>query len=287
VLSVASDAFLTKDNLLNLLDQWAPVGIMACGVTLVFIAGGFDVSIGAIYAAAGVIAAEQANALGVVPGLLCGAGAGLAIGALNGLAVTYGRINPFMGTLASQYIVRGLALAISGGFLVQVELSGFDTLGRGRFLDVRYSVYLWIFIIVVSFVLLHLSKLGRHLYAVGGNAEAAQLSGIAVNRVRGLTYAASGLCAGVAGTVAASRVSTGQADAGIGIEFSVIAAVVIGGTSLLGGVGAVWRTVVGVLILAMISNGFVLLNVSSTYQQMIFGGIILAAVAVDAWTRRA
>ena len=147
-------------------------------------------------------------------------------------------------------------------------------------------MYLFAGVILVAGLLLHRTTFGRYMYAAGGNAEAARLSGVRVDLVKGSTYAISGLCAGIGGMIVASRVNTGQSDAGVGIEFDVIAAIVIGGTSILGGAGAIWRTVLGVLMLAMIQNGFNLLNVSAVYQRIIYGAIIIGAVGIDAWSRR-
>jgi ribose transport system permease protein len=286
-LSFASDVFLKQQNFMNILDQWSAIGIIAVGSTLVFIAGGFDLSISAVYALAGIIAAKAANSLGVPVGLFLGCLIGLGVGIVNGAIVTVGRINPFMATLASSLMIRGLALAVSGGFLVRVaDEKGFDVIGRGEFLGAKYSVYLFAGVILVAALLLHRTTFGRYMYASGGNAEAARLSGVRVNLVRASTYAFSGLCAGIGGMIVASRVNTGQADAGIGLEFDAIAAVVIGGTSILGGAGAIWRTVLGVLMLAMIQNGFNLLNVQAVYQRIIYGAIIIGAVGIDAWSRR-
>jgi ribose transport system permease protein len=286
-LSFASDVFLKQQNFMNILDQWSAIGIIAVGSTLVFIAGGFDLSISAVYALSGIIAAKAANSLGVPVGLFLGCLIGLGVGIVNGAIVTVGRINPFMATLASSLMIRGLALAVSGGFLVRVaDDTGFDVIGRGEFLGAKYSVYLFAGVILVAALLLHRTTYGRYMYASGGNAEAARLSGVRVNLVRASTYAASGLCAGIGGMIVASRVNTGQADAGVGLEFDAIAAVVIGGTSILGGAGAIWRTVLGVLLLAMIQNGFNLLNVQAVYQRIIYGAIIIGAVGIDAWSRR-
>jgi ribose transport system permease protein len=285
-LSIASDVFLTWTNLVNILDQWAPVGIMACAATLVIIAGGFDLSVGAIFAVAGITAAKVASATSPELGFLAGIGIGLALGVGNGLLVTVGRVNSFIGTLASSFMIRGFALVLSGGFLVIVDDPGFQRLGSGEFLNVKYPVYVFAGVALLTTFLLGWTTFGRYVYAVGANPAAARLSGVRVDRVRAATFALSGLSAGIAGVVVSSRVSTGQADAGIGIEFSVIAAVVLGGTSIYGGEGAIWRSVLGVLFLAMIGNGFNLLNINPTYQQIIQGAIIVAAVAVDAWTRR-
>lgn len=284
-LSVSSSAFLTKTNLLNILDQWSAVGIIALGWTFVVIAGGFDLSVAAVYAVAGVIAAMAANELGPALGLLFGCLVGLGFGAVNGIAVTLGRINPFMATLASGIVIRGVATAVTGGLLISVTNPDFEVLGGASFLDAKYSVYLFAGVILVTGIVLHRTTFGRYVYASGGNAEAARLSGVRVNLIRASTYMICGLCAGIGGTIVTSRVAQGQADSGIGLEFDVIAAVVIGGTSILGGDGAIWRTVLGVLLIAMIRNGFNLLSIDPVYQQMFFGGIIAAAVAVDAWTK--
>jgi ribose transport system permease protein len=286
-LTASSDVFFTSENFLNVLDQSAAVGLMACGGTLVIIAGGFDLSVGAIFAISGVIAAQMATRTDPALAILLGALSGLVLGAVNGLLTTAGRINPLVTTLASSIIIRGLALVITGGFLVTVADKSFSTLGRGDFaLDVKWSIVIWLVFALITGFLLARTTFGRHIYAAGGNPEAARLSGIRVGYVRTATYALSGLSAGIAGVIVASRVSSGQADAGTGIELSVIAAIVIGGTSIMGGEGAIWRSVLGVLLLALIGNGFNLLNVNPIYQQILQGSIILLSVAVDAWARK-
>jgi ribose transport system permease protein len=285
-LSASSDVFLTKTNLLNIADQWSAVGIMACGATLVLIGGGFDLSIGAIYALSGVVAAKVAMSTGVPAGLIAGVAVGLGVGLLNGMLATTGRVNPFIATLASGIMIRGLALVVSGGFLIAVSDKSFSQLGRGELLGVKWSVWSFLVVVVLTGLLLHRSILGRYIFAAGGNPEAARLSGVRVNLVRTITYVISGATASLAGVIVASRVATGQADGGVGIEFDVIAAVVIGGTSILGGAGAIWRSLLGVLLIAMLGNGFNLLHVDTTYQDIIFGGIIIAAVALDAWARK-
>jgi ribose transport system permease protein len=286
VLSIWSDVFLTERNLLNILDQWSTVGIIACAGTLVIIAGGFDLSVGAIAALSGVVAAKIANAASPEVGLLTGIAVGIGMGVANGALTTVGRINPFITTLATSIVFRGAAIAITGGLLILVEDESYSTLGRGGFLGVKYSIWCFAGVVVVTGVLLSRTTFGRYVYAAGGNAEAARLSGVRVNTVRAATFVISGCAAGLGGVIASSRVSTGQADATLGIELEAIAAIVIGGTSILGGAGAIWRTVLGVLLLAMIGNGFNLLHVNPTYQRIFQGLIILAAVAVDAWSRR-
>jgi ribose transport system permease protein len=286
VLSISSSDFLTVTNLTNILDQWAPVAIVACAATLVIIAGGFDLSVGAIYALSGVLAALVANSTSPVLGILVGVLAGVALGVGNGVLATAGRVNSFIATLATSIIIRGIAVAATGGFLVTVIDPSYTDLGRGSILGVKTSVWLLVIFAAATWFLLSQTTFGRFMFASGGNEEAARLSGVRVDVVRAATFAISGLAAGIAGVLVSSRVATGEADSGVGLELQAIAAVVIGGTSISGGEGAVWRTILGVLLLALIGNGFNLLNVDPTYQQIFQGTIILIAVSMDAWTRR-
>jgi ribose transport system permease protein len=211
---------------------------------------------------------------------------GLLIGVINGLLVTVVRINAFITTLAMLIIVRGIAVSLTGGFLIPVQDGLYTLLGRQALFGVKYSIWLLVLFVLVIGVLLSRTVLGRHLYAAGGNPEAARLSGVPVAGVRTVAFAISGLAAALAGVIISSRVANGQADAGSGLEFSAIAAIVVGGTSIFGGEGAIWRTVVGVFFLALIGNGFNLLAVPATYQQIFQGLIILFAVGVDVWARR-
>lgn len=285
VLSVASSSFFNATNFANILDQSAPLGIIACAGTLVIIAGGFDLSVGAIYATTGIVAAQLVPHVGVVAALLLSVLIGMGLGAANGGLIIGGRFNSFIGTLATQYMIFGLSLILTGGLIVTVADKSFTTLGRGDFLGLAYSVYVWLAFAIACGVLLALTRFGRYVYAAGGNPEAARLSGIPVGFVKAATFAVSGLAAGVAGVIVASRVQSGAPNVGVGLEFSAIAAIAIGGTSILGGAGAVWRTVLGVLLLALIGNGFNLLNISPMYQQIVQGAIILMAVGIDAWAR--
>lgn len=218
--------------------------------------------------------------------LIAGVLVGSFVGLLNGLVTTFGRINPLVATLASSIVIGGVAFVLTGGYLVGVTAEGFQELGRGEFLGVKYQTIVWLAFAVICGLVLAYTTFGRQVYASGGNPEAARLSGIRVGFVRTVTYTLSGFAAGLAGVMAASQVSTGQADTGASLALSAIAAIVVGGTSIWGGEGAVWRTVLGVLLLALIGNGFNLLQVPPTYQDVLKGLIILGAVAVDAWTRR-
>jgi ribose transport system permease protein len=287
-LALTSDVFLTGTNLTNLAFQAALVGIVAVGSTFVFIAGGFDLSVGAIAGFAGIVAANAFLAdLGLGVALILGALSGLVIGIGNGVLVTILRVNAFIATLASSIIVRGLAIAITGGFLVSVPAERFAVPGLGQAWGVPYPVFAWAGFALLCGFLLSRTTFGRYVYAVGGNPEAARLSGVRVDLVRAATFAISGLSAGIAGVLLASMVQTAQADAAPGITFAAITAVVLGGTSILGGEGAIWRSVLGAFFLQMIGNGFNLLNVQVVYQQVFKGAILVAAVAIDAWARHA
>jgi len=286
LLSIFADNFLTWQNLRNVLDQSVSLGIIATAGTLVIIAGGFDLSVGAIFAMAGVIAAEVGNAVDPVLGLAAGLAVGVVVGLVNAFVVSGVRINPFIATLATSIVVRGLALALTGGMLITVTAESFAWPGTEEFLEVSLSSWIFLAWAALMGLLLWRTAFGRYIRACGGNEEAARLSGIRVGLVRGATFVISGLGAALAGVLAASEVATGQADAGVGLELTAVAAIVVGGTSIWGGEGAVWRTVVGVFLLALIGNGFNLLGIDPVYQQVVFGSIILLAAGVDARVRR-
>ena len=286
-LSLSSSVFFTWANMKNLAFQTAPVGIIAVGGTLVFIAGGFDLSVGAISGFAGIIAAQAFNAsLGLWGSLIVGALVGLGFGVGNGLLITLGRVNAFIATLATSIIINGLGQVITSGNLVSVNADRFTTLGLGTVFGVNYPVFVWFAFAGVCGFLLSRTAFGRYVYASGGNAEAARLSGVRVNVVRASTFAISGLAAGIAGVILVSEVQTAQWNANTGIEFDAITAIVLGGTSLLGGEGAIWRTVLGAFFLQMIGNGFNLLGTTPELQYVIKGLILAAAVSLDAWARR-
>lgn len=286
-LSLASDNFLTRSNLENILSQQSPTLIVAAAGTLVIVAGGFDLSVGAIVALAGVMTAKVVGAadpwLGVATGLVIGAALGLG----NGVITTAGRVSPLIGTLATSFLVRGLAVVVTGGLLVTITDPSFSTLGQGDVVGVPVAIVVMTVGVGILAFLLAATTYGRRLYAIGGNAEAARLAGIRVEVIRASTFVLSGLAAGLAGAILASRVATAQAETAVGLEFTVLAGIVVGGTSIQGGSGAVWRTVLGVLFIAMIDNGFTLLGLDPIYQQIVQGAIILAAVALDAWSRPA
>jgi ribose transport system permease protein len=281
-LTVATDSFLTTTNLQNILSQNAPLAIIAIAGTFVIIGGGFDLSTGAIVAVANVIAAWVAVHVGPTLGLFAAPAVGLLLGILNGVLITQLRIHSFLATLASSLAYRGLAVLITGGFLIAVTDPGFSTLGQGKVGGIFYAVIVLVVFAVLGGFLLNYTAFGRYVFAVGGNEEAAQLSGVRVNWVKIGTFAFSGFAAGVAAAILVSRISSGQAQAGAGMELQAIAAVILGGTSIYGGVGAVWRSLAGVFLLALINNGFNILNANPFYRDLTTGVIILSAVALSA-----
>lgn len=288
VLSLTSSSFATKDNLLNILDQQSATLMMAAAGTLVLVAGGIDLSVGATYSFAAVTSAHFALQTNPVVAILLGVGAGFLVGLANGIAATVLRINPLITTLAMSFIVGGCAsLVTKGDLLVLFEEAGFAKLANTDILGLKSSIWLMIATVVAVGILLAATTAGRYMYAAGGNAAAARLAGVRVNGVRVLTFVVSGGAAGLAGVVDTSRVQSAQASAGsTTLAFTVLAGIVVGGTSILGGEGAVWRTVVGVLFIALIGNGYILLGLDPLYEQITTGAILLAAVGLDVWTRR-
>lgn len=286
VLSLASDVFLSKTNLLNVLNQQSTVLIVAAAMTLTLIAGGFDVSLSAVYVLGGVTALRVENdtgsiALGVAACLLIG----LAAGSFNGFASTVLRINSFIATLATSFAYFGLAYVISERSVMRPENPSFSEVARYKILGVALASWIAIVVVVALWIVLDRTRFGRHVYAVGGNPEAARLSGVRVQLVQFATFAIGGIAAALAGLLVASRTSTAQASDDFSFVFGVIAAVVVGGTSIRGGEGAVWRSVFGAFFIAFMVNGFNLLGFDPVYQRIVIGIIILGAVAIDALSR--
>lgn len=283
MLSIATPYFFTAQNIIIVLRQVSINGILAIGVTFVIIAGGIDLSLGSVLALTGVVAASFAHpgthAL-VIPVML-GILTGVIIGAINGLTITLGKVAPFIVTLGMMTIARGLALVWSDGRPVTNLSPAFNYIGGGDLLHIPVPILLFVLVIIVSAVILNYTRIGRYIYAVGGNENAARASGIRVSGVKLFAYIMCSGLAGLAGIILASRITTGQPNAGIAYELDAIAAVVIGGTSLLGGRGSIAGTVIGVLIIGVINNGLDLLNVTSYYQQIIKGIIIIGAVLLD------
>ena len=280
-LTFLADSFLTYRNLLNILNQNAPLAIMASAMTLVIIAGGFDLSVAATFAVGSVTSAWIALHVNPYLGLVLAPFVGLALGTLNGVVINALRVHSFLATIATGLIFKGVAIVISDGRLISVRLDDFIWLGRGKFLDVFNAVWIMAAFALVLTFLLNRTAFGRRVFAVGGNEEAAILSGIRTDRVKTATFAFAGLAAGLASIIATSRVALGQASAGEGMELQAIAAVILGGTSIYGGSGAVWRSLGGVFLLALISNGFNILNADPFYRDLTTGLVILAAIGIS------
>jgi ribose transport system permease protein len=285
-LSVDNGQFFTSSNLLNIVNQQTTIGFIALAGTLVVIAGGFDLSVGAIFALSGVIAAKLAMSVGPVEGLVLAVIAGMALGVCNGVLVTIVRVNPLIATLATSIIFGGVALVITNGSLIDVNASSFATIGTDKFLGVYWSTWILLAFTIACAVLLARTRFGRYVFAVGGNEEAARLSGLRVGLIRTATYTLSGAACGLAAMLYTSQVQTADPTVGATYPLAAIAAIVVGGTSLNGGEGAIWRTVVGVLLLGEISDGFNLLSINPLYQQIVQGAIILVAVGLDVWVKR-
>ncbi|AGS33864.1 ribose/xylose/arabinose/galactoside ABC-type transporter permease [Corynebacterium maris DSM 45190] len=280
-LALATPHFLTAGNLVNVGVQAATVAIIAFGMTFVIVTGGIDLSVGAVAALGGMVAAYSWAEMGL-PGwltLLLGLATGLLAGAIAGLSIAYGKLPAFIATLAMMSIARGLTLVVSEGSPVP-SADAVNWMGR----DVGFlpmPIVMMVMAGLICWFILSRTVLGRSMYAIGGNMEAARLSGLPVRRILISVYALSGLFAAWAGLVMTARLSSAQPQAGVGYELDAIAAVVIGGASLAGGRGGAWGTFVGAILLAVIRNGLNLLNVSSFWQQIVIGVVIAAAVGFD------
>ena len=285
--AIGNPAFLSVSNIANLLSQWAPAGLMAIGMTLVVIAGGFDLSLAAVYSFCAVVAAavgqEHAPMIAFGAAML----AGLVVGIVNAFLVARFEVNPFITTVGTGFVVTGLTFVFTRNAAFVVADPLFATLGSGRWGGLPYSGMLLIGTMLVVSLVLSRSIYGSLLYAVGGNPEASRLSGIRVPLVIGSTYALLGALTGMAGFISASQLSSAQANMDPNIMFDVMTIVVVGGTPLGGGIGSIWRTMVGLVIIAAISNGFVLLDIDPFYQSIIKGVIIVGALVLDSGLKRA
>jgi len=281
-LSLSTDSFMSLSNLTNVARQVSINGILAVGVTFVLLTAGVDLSLGSVVALSGVACATFAHPgdhsvfVPIAVGLLTGTACGL----VNGVLVTLGGVAPFIVTLGMMTIARGLALIFSGGRPV-ADMSNELTALAGDFVGIPIPVLCFAGVALAAWFFLSNFRLGRHIYAVGGNENAARAAGVPVERVKLFAYGLCGLLTGLAGVVLAARITTGQPNAGQAYELDAIAAVVIGGTSLAGGVGTITGTLLGVLLIGVINNGLDLQGVSSYYQAVIKGVIIVGAVWLD------
>lgn len=283
-LSIASPVFLTGTNIINILRQVSVKGIISIGMTYVIITGGIDLSVGAIVALSGVITTSMVREGSTMPlwiAILIGLIVGVACGAFSGFFASKMNVAPFIGTLATCTIARGLTYVYTNGQPVTGLTPEFTNIGSGFMGFLPIPVICFMLFIIIGGFFLHFTKFGRYIFAIGGNEKAAIISGIKSNKIKLSCYVVSGLCAAAAGIVLAARIRTGQPASGNGYELDAITAFVIGGGSLSGGIGSIVGTILGMLVLGVLTNGLDLLNVSSYYQQVIKGVIILVAVLAD------
>ncbi len=275
--------FLTPKNVFNILRQNASNLFLATGMTMVIILGGIELSVGSVIALSGVVAAGCVVNFGLpeIVGFLAAIGVGALVGMFNGFVICKTDIPPFIVTLASMNIAKGIALVLTGGSPIRCMTDTFKFPGAGYVGPFPTPVILMIIVFVIAAMIVNRTQLGRHIYAVGGNAQAARFSGINVQKVKFIVYTYTGIMSGIAGVVVASRLYSGQPRAGEGAEMDAIAAVVVGGTSMSGGSGRLGGTLIGVLIIGVLNNGLNLMGVDSNWQYIVKGFVILLAVYVD------
>lgn len=282
-MTLASDKFLSPINLTNILRQVSLTVIIAVAATFVMISGGLDLSVGSVLAFSSVITAKFATSgysltISILIGILCGGGFGL----LNGLLIVKTKIPPVIATLGSMYIARGLAFIVTGG----VPIVNGIPVNYGFSIDIKFlgmSLMIWMMIIIylIFYILLNKTLLGKYTYAIGGNIKTAMLSGININRVKITIYTLTGICAGISGVLMSSRLFSGDPNIGNGFEFDVIIAIFLGGVSVSGGEGKLGGTLVGALIVAVLTNGMNLIGITSFYQYLVQGIVLVFAVVLD------
>jgi len=286
IISFMNPRFLTLPNILNILRQTSINAVIAAGMTFVILTGGIDLSVGAILAFTGAVCASLlASDMNILFAVLITLGIGAASGLFSGVVISKGKIQPFIATLATMTILRGATLVFTKGkpitFTGSEYFQAFRNIGSGYIAGVPIPIYIMVIIFALGFYVLTQTRLGRYVYALGGNEEATKLSGLNTDRLKMYVYTISGMLAALAGIIITSRLSSAQPTAGTGYELDAIAAVVLGGTSLAGGAGTIIGTVFGALIIGILGNALNLLDVSSYFQMMIKGLVILAAVLID------
>ncbi|MCX8640017.1 ABC transporter permease [Gilliamella sp. B3172] len=288
ILTFASPVFLTQENMLSVLRQVSTNMCLALGMTLIIILGGIDLSVGSIVAMAGTLTVGfiSLGEMGIIPAILLGLLIGTLCGAANGVAIAYTGIPPFIVTLAMMMIARGVGYIYSGGQSIRIFDESFTRIGTGYLGMIPYPVIYMLVFIVIMLVLVNRTRLGTYIYALGGNREAARLSGIAIKRVEIIVYTIAGFLAAFAGIVLAARMYSGQPSVAQGYEMDAIAACVLGGISMSGGIGRISGTILGVIVIGIINNGLNLLGVNSFWQLVAKGVIIFLAVYVDMLKRK-
>ncbi len=283
IFPITRTTFLTPKNVFNILRQNASNLFLATGMTMVIILGGIELSVGSVIALSGCVAAGCVVNLGLpeIVGFAAAIGVGALVGMSNGFVICKTNIPPFIVTLASMNIAKGIALVYTQGAPIRCMTDVFKFPGAGYIGPVPTPVVLMVVIFTIAVLIVNRTQLGRHIYAVGGNAQAAQFSGINVQKVKFIVYTYTGIMSGIAGIIVASRLYSGQPTAGDGAEMDAIAAVVVGGTSMSGGSGRLGGTLIGVLIIGVLNNGLNLMGVDSNWQYIVKGVVILLAVYVD------
>ena len=285
VITIINSNFLTANNLLNLLLQVTSNALIAFGMTFVILTGGIDLSIGSILAlssalTAGLLGSGMPVTLAILISLILGC----ILGMMNGLLISYGKLAPFIVTLATMTIFRGATLVYTNGNPITKGLSDtflFQFLGQGYIVGIPFPVIIMFIVFIVLYVLLHKTAFGKSVYAIGGNEKAAYISGVKLNKVKIIIYSISGIMASISGLIITSRLSSAQPTAGASYEMDAIAAVVLGGTSLSGGKGRILGTLIGALIIGVLNNGLNIIGVSAFWQQVVKGVVILIAVLID------
>ena len=286
-LTLASNEFLTADNMANLARQVAVFGIIAVGQLLVILTAGIDLSVGSVLGLTGCVTAELlVHGVSIPIAIAAGFGVGIAIGLFNGTLVAFAKMPPFIVTLGMLGIARGVVLVLTDASTVQPLPDAFGNIANGDFLGLPNLLWIFVAVVVIASFVLRRTVFGRYVYAVGSNPESARLAGVPVTRVLVAVYAISGLLAAVGGVLFTSRLNAGIPTAGTGYELNAIAACVIGGASLFGAKGGAFGAAAGALIVATLNNGGNLLAVNAFYLQIIIGALILAAVAFDQWQAR-
>lgn len=293
VLSILTDKFFTAENGLNVLRQVAVNACIATGMTLIVLTAGIDLSVGSVLALCGAVTAglfknglefpssDLFVGFTITGALLAGLLLGALLGWFNGFTVTKFNVPPFVATLAMLTIARGFTMLYTKGHPISNLGKDFAFIGSGSLIGIPVPVWLAIVVVLIAVFITQKTKLGRYIYAIGGNEQAAKLSGINIKKVKMIVYAIAGALAALGGIIVTARLDSAQPNAGMSYELDAIAAVVIGGTSLSGGKGSVWGTVMGAIIIGVLNNGLVLLNVSPFWQQVVKGGVILLAVIID------
>ncbi|MFZ4814104.1 MAG: ABC transporter permease [Phototrophicaceae bacterium] len=283
IFATQSENFLSLSNLENISKQLAVVGVVSIGMTIVLISGGVDLSVGSVAALSGVITSLLWIEVGIplVLATLLGLLSGTLVGFLNGFMVTFMKINPLITTLGTFSIVRGLAFVLSAGQTNQLNDEVFKFLGRGEVFGVSFSLVLMLVLYSLFLVVMRYTQFGRNLYAIGGSPDAARLAGIAVTRHLLIAYTLCGTLAALSGLIIASQLASSAPRAAVGLEFTVITAVILGGTSLAGGKGTLLGTLVGVIILRTLNNGMTITNVASWWQDVASGTALILAVGFD------